>query len=307
MPKVDSIIKKRGWLKDYEQGQSEAAIAKDAHRDVRTIKRGIEEAKREQVSSVARAELLKEALRNHHETLLSLINEMLLALKLPPANQPIPWESAFSPGSIKIDGGTAKYEYLFGSDVTSITLITLDVEDKIEWELIREHLKRGPFLEALNQWKKALASHLTARMIMKRKLVPLLKEKTGYTVVKDATKGPFIYSHSIDFLFGQMLMAMTRLGGIEDLKGSIKAEHDSGDIRYSSWTVLAHAPGAEQACMNSIIEVLDELLKSLEAKSVLETYRVCEELTAKARRAAAEICMMGLLSGQCRICRRLGI
>jgi hypothetical protein len=304
MPKVDSITKKRGWLKAYEQGQSEAAIAKEAHRDVRTIKRGIEEAKREQVSSVARAELLKEALRNHHETLLSLINEMLLVLKLPPANQPIPWESAFSPGSIRIDGGTAKYEYLFDLEVTSITL---DVEDKIEWELIREHLKRDPFLEALNQWEKALASHLTARMIMKRKLATLLKEKTGYAVLKDVTEGSFIYLHSIDFLFGQMLMAMTQLGGIEDLKGSIKVEHDSGDIRYGSGTSLAHVPGVEQACMNSIIEVLDELLKSLEAKSVLETRRVCEELTAKVRRAAAEICMTGLLSGQCRVCRRLGI
>lgn len=304
MPKVDSIIKKRGWLKAYEQGQSEAAIAKDAHRDVRTIKRGIEEAKREQVSSVARAELLKEALHNHHETLLSLINEMLLALKLPPANQPIPWESAFSPGLIKIDGGTAKYEYLFDLEVTSITLITLDVEDKIEWELIREHLKRDPFLEALNQWKKALASHLTARMITKRKLATLLKEKTGYAVVKDATNGSFIYSHSIDFLFGQMLMAMTRLAGIEDLKRSISADRGSGDIRFGSGTILAHAPEAEQACRESIIGVLDELLKS---HDVLETYRVCEELTAKARRAADEICMMGLLSGQCRICRRLGI
>jgi hypothetical protein len=304
MPKVDSIIKKRGWLKAYEQGQSEAAIAKEAHRDVRTIKRGIEEAKREHVSSVARAELLKEALHNHHETLLSLINEMLLAVKLPPANQPIPWENSFSPGSIRIDGGTAEYEYVFELEVTSIAL---DVEDKIEWELIREHLKRDPIFEALNQWKKALASHLAARMIMKSTLVTLLQEKTGYEVMKDLTNGPCIYSHSMDFLFRLMLGGMPQLAEIEDIKSNIKVEHDSGDIRYGSGTSLAHAPGAEQACMNSIIEVLDELLKSLETKSVLETYKVCEEATAKVRRAAAEIRMMGLISGHCRICRRLGI
>ena len=304
MPKVDSIIKKREWLRAYEQGRSETAIAKEAHRDVRTIKRGIEEARHEQVSSVARAELLKEALRNHHKTMLGEIDEMLLALKVPPASQPVPWESAFSPGSMKIDGGTARYEYLFSLEVTSITL---DVEDKTEWELIREHLKRDPLWESLKQWKKALASHLTARMIMKRQLATLLKEKTGYAVVDDVTNGPFIYSHSMDFLFRQMLLGMPWLAEIKDLKRSISADRGSGDVRYGSGTVLAHAPGAEQECRKSIVEVLDELPKSMVADAVIETYRECEELTAKVRRAANEICMMGLLPGQCRICRRLGI
>ena len=44
MPKKIPIVEKRRWLQDYEQGKSEAAIASQNHRDLRIIKKGIEEA-----------------------------------------------------------------------------------------------------------------------------------------------------------------------------------------------------------------------------------------------------------------------
>jgi len=59
MPKKIPIVDKRGWLQDYEQGKSEAAIASQNHRDLRIIKKGIAEARRERVVNLARADLVK--------------------------------------------------------------------------------------------------------------------------------------------------------------------------------------------------------------------------------------------------------
>ena len=63
MPKMIPIMEKREWLSLYEQGRSEAVIARDKHRDLNVIKRGIQEARNERNLSLAQSEMLKDALR----------------------------------------------------------------------------------------------------------------------------------------------------------------------------------------------------------------------------------------------------
>jgi len=41
------MVTKKQWLKEYEEGKSQSAIATKYRRDIRTIKKGIEEARRE--------------------------------------------------------------------------------------------------------------------------------------------------------------------------------------------------------------------------------------------------------------------
>ena len=76
MPKKISIIDKREWLRLDEEGKSEAWIAKEKKRNIRTIKKGIEDARRERDAQLARSELLRGALRNHQDHMLALINEL---------------------------------------------------------------------------------------------------------------------------------------------------------------------------------------------------------------------------------------
>ena len=304
MPRKISIIKKREWLQAYEEGKSEASIAREEHCDVRTLKKGIQEARLERDATLARADLIKEALRSHNESLLELIREILTVVKPPGSNQAIPWKREDLPSLIRIEGGSVQYESWPEPKVMGVTL---DAEDKMEWGLLEEHLKLDRSWHLLGLWKKALATHLEARIAMKRKLANLLQEKTEYQLVDPPISGPFLYSSSVDFLFQKVTQRLLQLADTSDLNNNIIADTGKGDVRYGTSTILTHALGKEEACRQHILEALDELLSSNEAKSVIDTYLVVEDLTTKARRATEEIRMLRLVPGQCRICRRLGM
>ena len=77
MPKKFSITDKRKWLEDYENGKSEASIASDSRCDPRTIRRGIEEARRGRDAQAARIDLLKQAVLKHQKRLTNKLEELL--------------------------------------------------------------------------------------------------------------------------------------------------------------------------------------------------------------------------------------
>jgi len=182
----------------------------------------------------------------------------------------------------------------------------MDAEDKPEWELLTEHLKTDRLRQLLGQWKIALAAHLEARMIIKLKLVNLLQERTGYQIADKSTDSHFLYSASVDFLFQEEIHQLLKLASARNLMENIVAVPDTGRVEHAGLS-LACAPGSEEECRQHMLDTLDELRVFAEATSVINTYKVIKDLTARARRAAEEILMLGLVPGHCRICRRLGM
>ena len=91
-----------------------------------------------------------------------------------------------------------------------------------------------------------------------------------------------------------------------DLEQNIVAAPDHGEVKHKGST-LAKAPGAEDECKQNILDAFRELKVSIEARSTAITCRKIDGLTARARRAVEEISLLGLIPGQCRVCRRLGI
>jgi len=316
MPKKIPIVEKRRWLQDYEQGKSEAAIASQNHRDLRIIKKGIAEARRERVVNVARADLLKDAIRNHNEKLLSIVHEILSALNPPASTQQVPWKWQIFTSSISIEGGKAEYEYW---EQPKVFTVILNIESKTDWRFFEEHVKYERLWKLLNQWKKILASHLEARMVLKRSLEKLLEndgkgleaselaKREKYALADEPVAGAFIYSHSVDFLFQMATQRLPGLADTSDFEDNIIVDTNSGDVRYGG-TILAHAPGAEQEYRDHLIRAISNLMqKHEEVNSVSKTYKMVEESAVKVRQAAEEIYSMGLVPGQCRICRRLGM
>jgi hypothetical protein len=49
MPKKFSVTDKNKWLEEYENGKPEASIASGSSCDLRTVRRGIEEARRQRL------------------------------------------------------------------------------------------------------------------------------------------------------------------------------------------------------------------------------------------------------------------
>ena len=303
MSRKISMVEKRVWLKEYDEGKSQIVIATKHKRDVRTIKKGIEDARRERDITFARADLLKEALRKHNADLMSLLEQLTIVLQPLPASQAIPWQK-FDEGSLTFPGGKAQCE--IGPDAR-VWNVTLDIEPETRWQLLLEHLKHDPLPKALNAWKKTLSSHIEARMNLKRELVELLKSTTGYQLENEPVGDRCILASAVDHLFFYSFINLPHLVDIDSLVNNIVADSDTGQVKYGEGTTLAVARGEEEYCKNNIIGALKELRKTKATGTLISTCEIHRISTDKAGKAVEEICMMGLVPGQCRICRRLGM
>lgn len=298
MPREIPLTEKTEWLKARQEGQSQAAIARRFGRDVRTIKRGIEEVRRAQDSQAARMELLKDALQNHQKALLGIIDDVLSALVPLPTNLELPLQRHYTPVTIPLSGATVSYDSEKG------WIVTLEDEGTALWGLVREHLRRDRMWNALNRWEKAIAAHLEARMALKLKTAALLEKKTG---LKMDPAQPTYVEPSVVELFYEV--ALNRALGIPDTRSPEKNIMASGDgyVLYFNSRIANTEAGAEDKCVKDMLDALKKLQMSPEVGDAVATYRELEESTAKARRAVEEISLLGLVPGQCRVCRRLGI
>ena len=303
MPKQFTLADKKKWLAHYENGKTELWIAREeAHCNVRTVKKGIEEACREHDARTARVELIKDALKKHQESLLAAIEEILSALKVPPPNLVLPWTWE-SRRSMPLEGARAEVR----SGHAPVVTIVLTGESKAEWGLLEEHLKRDRIWKVLTQWKRTLAAHLEQRIAMQHRILALLEKKTGYELVDRSVTPPFVYrNNAARLLYETALHRVIEIPDDTNLEGRIVADTVTGEVTYGG-AILAKAPGNEEQCKKNILHAFHELEASSEAIRVAQTYRAVEELTTKAKRAVEEISLLKLVPGRCRVCRRLGL
>ena len=60
-------------------------------------------------------------------------------------------------------------------------------------------------------------------------------------------------------------------------------------------------------CRDSIVEALKELKESPEATQVVNTFQQFENVLPKVKNELRAVRLMGVLPGQCRICRQFGL
>jgi hypothetical protein len=298
MPKKFLESDKKKWLELYESGKTEKWIAREiAKCDVRTVKKGIEEARRKQDVVIARRELVKDALRKHQDSLLEELEKILSALYLPTNDYVvIPWQHG---GDFILTESE--------TDVSALAAVPRSEEGAVR-RLLKEHLKNDRLWKALAQWKKTYADHLTARTILQRKTVSVIQEKTGCKLVENNdVPWPFLYSYTTgDLFFRAVLQNAFGERKRTDLEREITTNSANGDVRYHS-LILGEAPGNEEKIKINLIDAFRELEGSAEAVSVVDTYKTLEEAVIRVRQVVEQIKLLGLIPGQCEICRRLGM
>ena len=122
MPKKIPDRDKREWLRRYDEGDSEAKIARDFNRSVKTVKGGIKGARTERDAQIARLELLKEALRKHQDRLMTIVKEIISSAQPPQIAERLKLP-------VSLPGAEVTYESDKG------LVLVLDSEDKLEWKL----------------------------------------------------------------------------------------------------------------------------------------------------------------------------
>lgn len=303
MPKTIPLADKREWLKLYEEGRAEASIAADAQRDVKTIKKGINDARLERDSAAARSQLITEALRRHHNTLGAIVQEIVSALKLPSHDVEIRRNQDGTHATTPLPGG-ARIEY----NPAAGLVVLLKDEGTPHWDLLREHLKRDRLWGLLDHWKAAMKAHMQTRTALKGWASSLLQDSTGLNVRSETSKnqeGGYVFTSAVQLFYE---VALKRAIGIPDatnLEENLVAT--SEDYVIHAGGRVAYCPDATEQCKDKMVEAFGKLLGSVESRQATETNTTLEQATDKAKRPVEEIALLGLIPGHCRVCRRLGI
>ncbi|MFC1910921.1 hypothetical protein ACFLXC_06595 [Chloroflexota bacterium] len=299
MPRKFENAKKIEWLELFEKGKSEKWIAHRAGCDVRTVKKAINDARLKRYVVVARVELVKDALRKHQDSLLEELDQIMSGLTVPQRDFAVlSWHHGEDSVFNEPDGQT-KAESGGESSMR---------------RLLKEHLKNDRLWRALGQWEKANAGHMAARTALQRRTAALLQEKTGYKLVDNDNTPPFVCSYTAGPLVYEAVtnLAFTAPGSmslekvVKRLENGIFIDAESGDIRTGN-QILAVAVGNEQTTKQNLLDVFKDLAGSLEVHAVVETYQALEQITTKTRQVVEGIRLLGLVPGQCEICRRLGM
>ncbi len=285
----------RQWLEDYENGKSEASIAKDAHLDIKTVKAGISRAIQERRINIVQTEQLRKALGNHQDQLLGAIANIKSALKVP--------EISVKPAlTLTLDEVAVIYSPEKGPAVV------LTVENTLIWELLQEHLRRDKLWKLLIDWKAKLLAHLQAKVALRKKIDELLP-KLGYKLAKDGGKtdpNSFIYSRRTgDLLYLIILYGALGMKGVHEMANNIIVE-EGGAVRWEG-SKLAETVGKAKEFKAKILDLINNPDAGEEIGRVKTTYEELVIITKKTKDEAEEKSMLGMITGHCRICHKLGI
>jgi hypothetical protein len=306
MPKKFHLADKMKWLELYEGGKTELWIARNHARcDPRTVRRGLEEAQRKQDVKLARIELVKDALRKHQDSLLAELDEMLQSLIMPEVDFAVlSWgrtnnsdftEEATAEKGVRKDNNSKARE---GSKAKAVTV----------HDLLREHLKNDRVWKALAQRERNHITNMATKAAFQRKIIKLLREKTGYKMVdKNDDSPPFLYLHdTCDLLYSTIVNNAFESRKTVNLENDIFTDSTNGLVRTNR-VILAEAPSEEESCKKNILEALKSLQESSELRRVIDTHHQLVDSTLNARQIIEQIKLLGIIPGRCQVCRRLGI
>lgn len=307
MPKKIPGAKKEQWFEEYQNGKTEAAIAREHGVDRRTIFKAIEDVSRKREAQAARASLLYDVLRNHQNDLLHVIGEVLQKIEVPlPSTPEITWDSRIlSPSATE-----SAIRHSAGDDYYSNINNYLSHETKDEWSMLKEHLKDDPFSKALMVWRSNLVDYLPAKIDLERTVMELLEEETGCIPGYESDALPFVYASSTATLvYNQAVNIALGKHDDVDLESSIKVNRKNGEVRYgTARSLLGKAPVKDaERLKKGILEASRKLQTSPELIRFATTHKTLTESVVRANQAGKEIILLGMVPGKCRICRRLGL
>ena len=306
MPKRFSEMDKRKWLELYETGKSETWIVRErAHCDPRTVKRGIDEAHRRRDANMARVELVKDALRTHHDDLLGELQNILSSLTMPPVDFTVLSWHHNGDSIFTVDDKTKEMNQK-ESTITVTEKVIIDRSAKRD--LLKEHLKNDRMWKILAQFKRDYDENTQARVALQCKIVNIVEKQTGYKF-DDGNKlsTNFIYSYTTgDLFFKSILQKAFGVRRTVNLENDIYADVSRGTVQYHG-SILAEVAGNEEGCKKNLLIALRKLQHPKEVSPVIETHKALAESNEKAKQAVELLLLLNFVPGQCQVCRRLGI
>jgi hypothetical protein len=307
MPKTYPDAKRENWIEQLAQGGSIKKIAKGSHCDPRTVKRAVQEMRSKNAAQEALVQMYQEALRNHMNGMNAALDTVIEELRLPePFGAEIPWLE-IEPSHLD-----PKYDFTERERVTKRPGV--DDDPFSDRALLVEHLRNSKAWRVLSDWHRNYQEHNVACGRLQIKTLTVLVEKTGIKarLKGDVTSTPFLHAQNMGDLFCramiEFLLTQKDTFNLEK-ESKIIQEGSAIWIRYQK-TLLAQDFNNEQQaseCLTSIFTALKTLKECTEAQEVAQLFQQLQKNLSKTRNELRAIRLLGVLPGQCRICRQFGL
>jgi len=289
MSRKISIVEKRNWLQEYESGLSEHSLRKKHHKDLRTIKTGLEEARLNRDLSAARVEMMKDVLFKHQQRLQERLRDYQSSIKVPDSDASVlSWyqkeNSVFSKES------PIKPNELSSDQVT---------------EMLQQHLKGNKIWKLTEDWQRAHVNNLLARETLQLVIFNKLK-RLGFPVSDIVTRGKTsLCSVTVCPLFYRWALESTptnkKIPGPEE---EITADVERNGVMFRGNVLIESPESLEDACTR-LKETYHRIKSLTEVKEVLNTHETVKNAAEKARRAIDDILLIDYIGGECPVCRQM--
>ncbi len=300
MSRKISIRDKKKWLEMFEAGKTEAQIARILKRDPRTVARGIEEAIKARRITNIEDDMIRKALFDHQTQLRDILKEIASILVMPPHNLELREEKEGLLAPIPLSGSLVK---TISEDQMILEIVA---DKKLEWELLQEHLKQDKMWDYLKQWRSALLDYVMAEWQFKKAIKKLL-ENEGLELRQRRTDEETAYFLPLLVeLFHKV--AVNKVLNIPDgtnLEKGIVAGDDDFIRHGQGGSELARSKNAAER-RDKIVSIFTSLSQTPEAFQIKQTHGELAEITKTAKRDIDELLLLNLVTGKCRVCRRLG-
>jgi len=304
MPKKIPMIEKREWLKDFDEGIPAAEIAKKKEKALKVIKRGIDEARAERDGAAARAEIVKNALIKHQNQLMGIIERLMEAAEIPPADLELRREKSGALAPIPLPASKIVYTSDNG------LVVELSDENTALWGLLKEHLTRDRIWSTIKNWKDALVNHIQARTGLELGIKMLIERETGFKFPDEKTpksKGDHINPFAVQLFYTVQIRKALGISDETNPQNRVFVGDDGYVRNGERGSELAYCPGKQQECREALIRAFNKIPDLPETKKVIVTDSELKNVSNKLKRMLEDIRLMGLIPGRCRICSRISL
>lgn len=296
---------RRRWLEQYEGGKSLSAVAKETGRNIRTITTHVQRASEERERAMARTDLYRQAVTKHNGDLLMALAGVRESLVVPHPElltvlAHFPWnKTAMLPAVLAFRDGDLRVVVVPG-DEDHVRLL----------ELAREHLRGDKELwRGLDEWQGVLKEYADMCFELGRRVgteaseklsVELTSRERGATGVEEGLHEGFV-------------SWPCRLC-IEATPGKVtgdqidKLQVSDSQLRYGGDVIATLAsPENLSAARKYFRELVTTLPQDQSVKRISEQKKRLDTDARRLKRLIGDVLLIGLVSGRCSVCRRVGL
>lgn len=301
MPKKISLAQGRRWLERFDDGETEAQIARRESRDPRTVKKAISEARNERDMSTIRRETLRDAFRHHQDDLLRTLDLLGDLARLP------------APTDLKLKhpGATQSSEWSLNDCVierseSGDVTVTWDNESALMFALLQEHLPGEGVWKQFLSHKRILGQITRAHLDLSDEVKRVLEDATGLEIGLARSDTDHVTTEGAHLIY--RLATQQALGdpeGLSTAQAALSTSDDPTTVQMDeggvTWTL------GKGTCLVDLKQAMDQISKSREISDMKNRYQHFEESSQALGDSIGLIRAGWFVPGQCQVCRRMSL